>query len=340
MSRVYKRGKSWCYDYRDASGKRQRKVAGTTKKQAERILAELETRKYYEKENIPVLDKIAVEELWERFISMKKKRVRPRTMETWKPRLNFWKEVHLQKSKNFSLLSRLSIDKILDDLSKEYAAKTVNDYMDVLQQIYGYACDLNVIQENPVKNIKRLKESSKKPPRFFSQEEVNKILEHSNDFYKSLFQFFLYTGMRRDEVRFLEWSEIDLKNKIIRLGNKENFTTKSGKNRNIPMHSIVKKILEKRPQNTTLVFESPEGGEFGRGTWRTVLLQAAKRAGVENITLHTFRHTFASWLVMEAVDIPTVAQLLGHSDIKTTMKYAHLAPEHVKRAVDRLPVSF
>jgi len=340
MGIVYKRGNKWYIDYRDASGKRIRKVAGTTKKQAERILFELETRKYYEKENIPVLDKISVEELWERFISMKKKRVRPRTMETWKPRLNFWKEVHLQKSKNLSLLPPLIIDKIVDELSEKYSAKTVNDYINVLQQIYRYAKDLNLLQQNPAEKIKRLKESSKKPPRFFSQEEVNKILEHSNDFYKSLFQFFLYTGMRRDEVRFLEWSEIDLKNKIIRLGNKENFTTKSGKNRNIPMHPIVEKILKKRPQTSILVFESPEGGEFGRGTWRTVLLQAAKRAGVENITLHTFRHTFASWLVMEAVDIPTVAQLLGHSDIKTTMKYAHLAPEHVKRAVERLPGSF
>jgi len=339
MGTVRKRGKKWYIDFIDASGKRRRKVAGTTKKQAERILAELETRKYYEKESIPVLDKISVEELWERFISMKRKRVRPRTMETWKPRLNFWKEKHLQKSKNFSLLPPLIIDKIVDELSDKYSAKTVNDYVNVLQQIYRYAKDLNLLQQNPAEKIKRLKESPEKLPRFLSKKEVSGILKHSNDFYKNLFQFFLYTGMRRDEVRFLEWSEIDLKNKIIRLGNKENFTTKSGKSRNIPMHPIVEKILKKRPQDTTLVFESPEGGEFGRGTWRTVLLQAAKRANVKDVTLHTFRHTFASWLVMEGVDLNTVRELLGHSDIKTTMKYAHLAPEHVKRAVERLSFS-
>jgi len=72
----------------------------------------------------------------------------------------------------------------------------------------------------------------------------------------------------------------------------------------------------------------------------TVLLQATKRANVKDVTLHTFRHTFASWLVMESVDIPTIAELLGHADIKTTMKYAHLAPEHVKKAVERLQFSF
>jgi site-specific recombinase XerD len=72
----------------------------------------------------------------------------------------------------------------------------------------------------------------------------------------------------------------------------------------------------------------------------TVLIQAAKRANVTDVTLHTFRHTFASWLVMEGIDINTVRELLGHSDIKTTMKYTHLAPEHVKRAVERLQFSF
>ena len=59
--------------------------------------------------------------------------------------------------------------------------------------------------------------------------------------------------------------------------------------------------------------------------------------GIKNATLHTFRHTFASWLVMENIDLPTIAQLLGHSDIKTTMIYSHLAPDHVKKAVERLP---
>ena len=65
-----------------------------------------------------------------------------------------------------------------------------------------------------------------------------------------------------------------------------------------------------------------------------------RRAGIENACLHTLRHTYASHLVMAGVDIPTVQKLLGHSDISTTMRYAHLAPEHLRKAIDKMGFSF
>jgi site-specific recombinase XerD len=71
---------------------------------------------------------------------------------------------------------------------------------------------------------------------------------------------------------------------------------------------------------------------------RTQLIQLAAQAGVENLTkLHTLRHTFASHLVMNGVDLPTVMKLMGHSDIQTAMIYAHLAPDHLANAVTKLP---
>lgn len=63
---------------------------------------------------------------------------------------------------------------------------------------------------------------------------------------------------------------------------------------------------------------------------------AAEKAGLEDYTWHCNRHTFASWLVMAGVAIRTVAQLMGHRTIQMTMRYAHLAPDHNRRAVDRL----
>ena len=64
---------------------------------------------------------------------------------------------------------------------------------------------------------------------------------------------------------------------------------------------------------------------------------AAAEAGIENLTkLYTLRHTFASHLVMQGVDLPTVKKLMSHSDIQTTMIYAHLAPDHLADAVDKL----
>lgn len=70
------------------------------------------------------------------------------------------------------------------------------------------------------------------------------------------------------------------------------------------------------------------------------LIKIAETAGIENLTkLHSLRHTFASHLVMKGIALPTVQKLMGHSDIKTTMIYAHLAPDHLADAVDKLDFS-
>ena len=70
---------------------------------------------------------------------------------------------------------------------------------------------------------------------------------------------------------------------------------------------------------------------------RNELIKIAKAAEIENLTkVHTLRHTFASQLVMQGVDLPSVSKLMGHSDIETTMIYAHLAPEHLADAVNKL----
>lgn len=337
MGKVYKRGEKWYIDYREASGKRIRKVAGTTKRQAERILIELEAKKYYEKENIPVADKIKTEELFNHFQSIKEKQVRPRTMDDWIPYLRFWKEKHLKKSKNFKPLSRIDIEEILMELSKKLAPKTVNGYLNAIKQVYRYAVDINLIKINPATNVKPFQETPRKPPRFFTKEEVKKIINNADDFYSDLFQIFLYTGMRRDEIRFLEWSDIDIEKGNIKVQIKSGFSTKTKKGRNIPMHPKVKEILTKRQQKEGYIFSTSEGIVFSRNTWRKQLLKITKKLRIKNATLHTFRHTFASWLAMEGIDLPTVAQLLGHSDIKTTMIYSHLAPDHVQRALQRLP---
>ena len=70
---------------------------------------------------------------------------------------------------------------------------------------------------------------------------------------------------------------------------------------------------------------------------RTKLIKIAKQAEIQDLTrLHTLRHTFASHLVMQGVDLPTVMKLMSHADIQTTMIYAHLASDHLAEAVNKL----
>ncbi|MCB2229688.1 tyrosine-type recombinase/integrase [bacterium] len=92
----------------------------------------------------------------------------------------------------------------------------------------------------------------------------------------------------------------------------------------------------KRGSNARFVFDGRSGKKSGLHL-REKLIQIAKKAGIENLTkIHTLRHTFASHLVMRGVDLPTVQKLMGHTDIKTTMIYAHVAPDHLSDAVNKL----
>ena len=85
-----------------------------------------------------------------------------------------------------------------------------------------------------------------------------------------------------------------------------------------------------------LVFGS-ELTRHSKNWLRDQLKKIAKRAEIADLTrLHTLRHTFASHLVMNGVDLPSVQRLMGHSDIQTTMIYAHLAPEHLANAVKKI----
>jgi site-specific recombinase XerD len=81
---------------------------------------------------------------------------------------------------------------------------------------------------------------------------------------------------------------------------------------------------------------SKENGSRYSGWMET----AGKKAGNPRFTLHDLRHTFASHLVMQGVDLPTVQKLMGHSKISTTMIYTHLAPDHLKKAIYRLSSRF
>src|SRR3990172_647614 len=72
------------------------------------------------------------------------------------------------------------------------------------------------------------------------------------------------------------------------------------------------------------------------GTSKTGFLSALRRAGIKDFRFHDLRHTFGSHMVMQGVDLKTVQQVMGHKDIKMTMRYSHLSPEYVQEAMERL----
>lgn len=145
----------------------------------------------------------------------------------------------------------------------------------------------------------------------------------------------LNTGIRQGELFSLTWMDVDLDRAILTI---HGDNAKSGKTRHIPLNQEVLEVLrhwkEQQSGDNALIFPSRTGGKIDniQKAWDTVL----EMADITGFRWHDLRHTFASKLVMAGVDLNTVRELMGHSDIKMTLRYAHLAPEHKAAAVEKL----
>lgn len=144
------------------------------------------------------------------------------------------------------------------------------------------------------------------------------------------------TGLRRGETFSLTWQDINFEREPCML-TVEGETAKSGSTRHIPLNAEVVDVLKKwqsQSAGSGFVFPGKEGTRLDNidRSWGNVL----KRAKITDFRWHDLRHHFASRLVMAGVDLNTVRELLGHSDIKMTLRYAHLAPEHKADAVAKL----
>lgn len=162
------------------------------------------------------------------------------------------------------------------------------------------------------------------------------------------------TGLRKGELLSLRWEDIDLVNDFLTIIGE---SAKSGKSRHIPLNQNAKHALRKwladvnqakaiesplatadpkavneKVKATGYVFEGDHGNHLAdiKKGWGNLL----EEAGISNFRFHDLRHHFASKLVMAGVDLNTVRELLGHSNLDMTLRYAHLAPEHKAAAVN------
>ena len=167
--------------------------------------------------------------------------------------------------------------------------------------------------------------------RWITKEEATRLISLASPHVADYITIGLYTGMRRLEMTSLRWSDVDQSRGVMAVRCSK---TKRGetKYRHVPIHGNVNAALENckaRWPESPLVFD-------GIQDFKTGFRGACARAGIEQFTPHDMRHTFASWLVMGGVSLYEVKDLLGHSTIKLTERYAHLAPENLKAAVNRL----
>ncbi len=331
---IYKRNGTYYTDFYIDGKRFRRNTHANNKRIAE--LYENEVRHNLLKRGIGIPDKnLKLSELIDKYLSYSKNNNSPRTHQRDELSLRNFKEN--AKAIYLHEVTPTLMENYKSKRLQTVAIRTVNLELVTVKAMFNRAVEWKMINENPIKSVKKIKSPISKTIHFLEKLEIEKLLENANSVVYPIIYTFLKTGMRRDELVFLEWSDIDWKNKQIKIINKEVRNPKGQKERYIPMDDKLINILKSLPRNgSSFVFSTPEGKPRVNNLNREVKKVAAKAGIKKNINLHMLRHSFASHLVMGGVDLSTIQRLLGHSSITTTMIYAHLAPDHLRGALDKL----
>lgn len=214
--------------------------------------------------------------------------------------------------------------------SHGWSKGTRNRYLATMMFTYKLGVRNKAIGANPLVGIKWASERDRKRIRFLTDIEETRLREVILPEHLAEFIFALNSGLRLSEQFGLRWEDVAVDLSYVTLRH-----TKNGSIRHARLNSVARAILETRRQASGLIFS-------GRYTWKW-FPKAVEAAGLntgrdalDKITWHTLRHTFASRLVMAGVPLKTVSNLLGHSSITVTERYAHLAPQHEADAVEML----
>ncbi|MHC4196885.1 MAG: tyrosine-type recombinase/integrase [Planctomycetota bacterium] len=223
------------------------------------------------------------------------------------------------------------IEKYKVDRAKTVTKSTVNRELGTFSSMLSRAVIWGRLDSNPLSKVKLFRVENRRE-RILSQEEESRLLGAAKDYFKPILITALHTGMRLSEILNLPWADVDLKHGAITVRN-----TKSGKDRKIPMNFLLKEVLSRQKRNSKgqLVFPHPKTGkkiQRIQETFHTTL----RRAGIHGLRFHDLRHTFATRLVLNGVDLVTVQELLGHSNITTTTRYSHPTTLTKTLAVDTL----
>ncbi len=359
MAKPYKRGNKW-YIYVTHKGQRIRKPIGTSKALAQKYQSMIETDLMRGELKLEVAD-CTIERLFKDYLEYSEINHRPSTTRRYEGAIRYFNIflIHFYPQvKRVGQLSMNTFEKykhfrkttdprsINDKLPEEMKypnnctiakTKTVNYELKTLKSVFEFGIRRGLCSTNPAKRVSLLKVDDAKQPRFLSEEECQILLENAGEEYP-IYYTLLNTGLRLGELLNLKWSDINFSRRILKVQAKKDWKPKAGE-REIPLNSgllgLLKDIKPKRAAKSDYVFKFARRDTAAR-ILRKNLAKFCREHDLEHFSLHDLRHTFASHLVMNGVDLATVQQLLGHRDIQTTMIYAHLAPDHLAGAVEKL----
>lgn len=317
------------------------KIGRVDRKEARKLLRQLEMQYIKGKLNIKEPTDVLLYDYLHEYMDYSK---------TNKAHSTFTRELEV-KSNLVSQFGNICLKKIDNRCIEEYKSKrvseglkpaTINRELTMLKFMLGKAQEWGYLESVPRVSFLKL---TKNPVKFLSVEEMDKLIEHSSVWLRPILIVLRNTGMRIGELLNLGVDDLELEKGyiIVRSSKTNNF-------RMVPVNAELRemliwlleycidlkslKITQRLPQQNKYIFCHPDGSRVK--SIKHSFNKACIKAGVK-ATIHTIRHTFASHLVMNKVDLVSIKELLGHSNISTTMIYSHVSSEHKAKGVDMLP---
>lgn len=274
--------------------------------------------------------------------------------------LTYSKSVHTEATQRHFLTASREFQRHLGNLKlKEISVRDLERFLAVKQEessrwtarrvyialasMFEKAREWGYLDENVFRKIKRPTPPERRPI-YFSTDELKALLAslEAPDL-KILAEAAIYTGMRLGELLSLTWEDVDFQRLEVHVRNKNGFTTKSKRERTLPMHPTLKKLLVdwKKQSKSSLVFTREETLKWGVSQMSIKFKTALMKSPLEEkrkreLHFHSLRHTFATMLLQQSVPIYTVSRLLGHSSVRTTEIYSHAIPTDYRSQIERL----
>ncbi len=261
---------------------------------------------------------------------------KPRTVKSYKECLRRLAETF--SGNRLGAISPFTVERHKQARIQAGARVRCNRELAVLKTLFNYCQDQKLYEgSNPVPEVKLLKEP-KQRLRFLEADEEHKLVAAASSPLKQLIIVGINTGLRIGaEALALRWEDLDLRRGLLTV---QAAYAKSGQTRTVPLNARALEALTELKRTAGYVFSKPNGEQYKSFEKPfTALCHQVGLAGT-GVSPHTLRHTFASRLVMAGVDLRTVQELGGWSDLSMVQRYAHVSPSHKAEAVRRIADSF
>jgi integrase len=231
-------------------------------------------------------------------------------------------------------IRRVDIQRYITKRSPEVSAHSVQKELSILKHMLRLAVEWEIVPFNVSQGVKAPRVPAGRV-RYLQPGELRAVLGASPEWLRPLVALAACTGMRRSELLGLRWLDVDLENGRVMLAQ-----TKNGEGRIVYLNETAKAAIRSLSLRSDVCSTDLLFGGFTGEQVSMAFARVCKRLGISDFRFHDLRHTAASWLRMQGADIHTVAQLLGHKDLRMAARYQHLSPAFLADAVARLDTVF